>query len=596
MFLVSIAVLSIIIGLVRKGSFSNILSSDIKASFLFIISLLLFITVRVGNAAGIALITDWTYFLLLGGYILLLLGIILNLNVWMFVLLFGTVSNFVVTFINGGKMPISLTALQTAGLTAASIEDSAIYALSSATTNFPFLGGIIPLPLPSIFAEVLSPGAILIGIGIFGIIQNVLLGIRYEYENEYEDDFQDSDRDFLFNKNADEEDELGRDYTVGDINITELEDTIDDDDDVDESVFSRELPNLDPDLVEEDVINEDLSASNTEILNELFNERDADLVDENYLDENQEITEETETAEILSEIEQMSKSLETDALSTTEEELEVVSKTDDEAFEEVFGIDEGETEDSELNEYLLESDESEEDGYYFIKENENLAAEDAEEYFEDEDFVEDEEDDEENIEGYSYDDSEDEEDEYLNDDEYDYDYDSEVEEDIDQIDPLESEYATKNNDELTLSTNALQEAREVIEKDLSQEKELLDFNKKVQNDQPLNVDTESPFIIVNGRIVENPYYKFKKGSRKDLPEDNSQMGTGVYVMQSRQPNNSGKPSFSPPKKNNVPPNTKTNINTNITEAETTDSGYEKVEMKIGDVQIKFWKKDKDSES
>ena len=175
MFLVSIAVLSIIIGLIRKGSFSNILSSDIKASFLFIISLLLFIAVRVGNAAGIALITDWTYFLLLGGYILLLLGIILNLNIWMFVLLFGTVSNFVVTFINGGKMPISLTALQTAGLTAASIENSAIYALSSATTNFPFLGGIIPLPLPSIFAEVISPGTILIAIGVFAIIQNVLL-------------------------------------------------------------------------------------------------------------------------------------------------------------------------------------------------------------------------------------------------------------------------------------------------------------------------------------------------------------------------------------------------------------------------------------
>ena len=60
--------------------------------------------------------------------------------------------------------------------------------------------------------------------------------------------------------------------------------------------------------------------------------------------------------------------------------------------------------------------------------------------------------------------------------------------------------------------------------------------------------------------------------------------------------NSGKPSFSPPKKNNSAPPAPMKQNTNITETEATDSGYEKVEMKIGDVQIKFWKKDKDSDS
>ncbi len=598
MFLVSIAVLSIIIGLIRKGSFANILSSDIKASFLFIISLLLFITVRVGNAAGIALITDWTYFLLLGGYILLLLGIILNLNIWMFILLFGTVSNFVVTFINGGKMPISLTALQTAGLTAASIEESAIYALSSATTNFPFLGGIIPLPLPSIFAEVLSPGTILIAIGIFGVIQNVLLGVTYEYDDEYEDEFEDSGRDFMFDEDSEQDEDFGRDYTVGDININELEDsTDDDDDDVDESLFSRELPDLDPNVAQDDFADEDQSNSNTEILNELFNERDAELTEESSLVEEiviEEEDEETDTTEILNELEQMSESLEADTFSVEEEELTDTSKTDDEAFEEVFGVDEDEAEISESNDYLFdtEEDDEEDEAYYFDEEDEidSEEDEDAQGYFDTDDYVEDE-DDEEDSEYDAYEDDET-EDAYQNTDAYDYEYDNEVEEDIDQIDSLESEYATKNNDELTLSTDALQEAREVIEKDLSEEKERLDFNKNVQNDQPLNVDTESPFIIVNGRIVENPYYKFKKGSRNDLPEDNTQMGTGVYVMQSRQPNNSGKPSFSPPRKNNVPPNK----NTNITETEATDSGYEKVEMKIGDVQIKFWKKDKDSDS
>ena len=46
------------------------------------------------------------------------------------------------------------------------------------------------------------------------------------------------------------------------------------------------------------------------------------------------------------------------------------------------------------------------------------------------------------------------------------------------------------------------------------QKEILDYNKEVMQDPPLEVDTDSPFIIVNGRIVENPYYKFKKGAKK----------------------------------------------------------------------------------
>jgi hypothetical protein len=158
MFLVTVAVLSVIIGLIRKGSLANIIQSDMKASFLFILSLLLFIAVQVGDSTGIAFITSWMYFIRLAAYCLLLLGIILNLNVWMFILLLGAVMNFVVIFINGGKLPVAESALQIAGIATSTIQDSSIYALTTAATNFPFLGGIIPIPLPSIFAQVISPG------------------------------------------------------------------------------------------------------------------------------------------------------------------------------------------------------------------------------------------------------------------------------------------------------------------------------------------------------------------------------------------------------------------------------------------------------
>ncbi len=73
-------------------------------------------------------------------------------------------------------MPVSLDALTTAGLTESFVENSSTLALASSTTHFPFLGAIIPLPLPGALAEVISPGTILIGLGLFMIIQNIMTG------------------------------------------------------------------------------------------------------------------------------------------------------------------------------------------------------------------------------------------------------------------------------------------------------------------------------------------------------------------------------------------------------------------------------------
>ncbi len=63
-----------------------------------------------------------------------------------------------------------------------------------------------------------------------------------------------------------------------------------------------------------------------------------------------------------------------------------------------------------------------------------------------------------------------------------------------------------------------------------------------------DIDTDSPFVIVNGRIVENPYYKFKKGAKKEASEGTAQIDSGVYVVRSRNPSLGGKPNFVPPNK------------------------------------------------
>src|SRR5699024_5304640 len=48
-----------------------------------------------------------------------------------------------------------------------------------------YLGAIIPLPLPSIFAEVLTPGTIIMAISSFGFIQSIMT-TEYMDEDEYE--------------------------------------------------------------------------------------------------------------------------------------------------------------------------------------------------------------------------------------------------------------------------------------------------------------------------------------------------------------------------------------------------------------------------
>ena len=199
MVLIILALISLAVGLIRKGKLSNVFDSNINAPYLFIITLLMFITIEVGNAAEIQFIADFAYVLLMAGYSLFLVGVILNLNnLWMFLLLLGAVLNFVVIFINTGKMPISPEMMEIAGVTISTISTSVSQVVADSSTVLPFLGGIIPVPL-FIFAEVISPGTLIIGIGLFGIIQKLLCGDKFV---DYETEDDDSSNDVYVNSKA----------------------------------------------------------------------------------------------------------------------------------------------------------------------------------------------------------------------------------------------------------------------------------------------------------------------------------------------------------------------------------------------------------
>ena len=156
MFLVLISILSIIVALIRKGSFSNLSDSGIRAWYLFAVSILAFLAVKIGDSLDIEIIRNYAKFIVLGAYSLLLLGAIFNIgNLWMIPLLFGSILNFVVIFINGGKMPVTASAISIAGIPVSAIEASSLYSMAGSSTSLVYLGGIVPIPLPSILAQVI---------------------------------------------------------------------------------------------------------------------------------------------------------------------------------------------------------------------------------------------------------------------------------------------------------------------------------------------------------------------------------------------------------------------------------------------------------
>jgi len=193
--ILEVVLLSFIIALVRKGKFSNILSYGIKFKIFF----LLYIIVQLGIVFfGNKLpgqILDYDMFIYLFSYLLLMAFLVRNLGKYEYIIiLIGVFLNFAVTFINGGKMPLSLDAAAAAGLSGSAFLEkmSMISAAMTSGTKLSILADFIPMPAVYPLSIVLSPGDIIICIGAFIAVQRMftinntplLLSPRAEIQRE----------------------------------------------------------------------------------------------------------------------------------------------------------------------------------------------------------------------------------------------------------------------------------------------------------------------------------------------------------------------------------------------------------------------------
>jgi hypothetical protein len=178
--ILEVILISFIIAVIRKGKIRNILNYEIKFKVLFLLYILIQIgLVFFGNKLPDSAL-KYSMFIYLFSYLLLMGFLLQNVDKPEFIIiLMGVFLNFAVTFINGGKMPLSLDAAALTGLKdSGNIFLERMIAISNAMdseTKLKILGDIIPMPSFYPLSVVISPGDVIIFVGLFMTVQKMFV-------------------------------------------------------------------------------------------------------------------------------------------------------------------------------------------------------------------------------------------------------------------------------------------------------------------------------------------------------------------------------------------------------------------------------------
>ncbi len=154
-------ILSIIVGFFRKGSIWGFLELKLKGIYIFPVLLLIQILVFVyqNQIEFLAAISGYIY---IGVYIIGLYFLWMNRHSQGFLLILaGVFLNFLVMFLNGGRMPVSLEAAEVLDPYYTEVLLNSLYAKHTAlteSTRLGFLGDVIPLSSPYPKQQVISIG------------------------------------------------------------------------------------------------------------------------------------------------------------------------------------------------------------------------------------------------------------------------------------------------------------------------------------------------------------------------------------------------------------------------------------------------------
>jgi len=177
---VYIIIISILIGLFRKGTLSNLTQVSLKRIELLILACLIQGGLIFFGSRKVQFILDYSSYALIFSYMVLILAVWYNKQLkGMNIIILGIILNFAVIIANGGHMPVLLSSLYRVGLDDFALilkEGSYVtHTLITEKTLGAFLADVIPLPSPLPDPSVISFGDFLMFCGVFSLIQNAML-------------------------------------------------------------------------------------------------------------------------------------------------------------------------------------------------------------------------------------------------------------------------------------------------------------------------------------------------------------------------------------------------------------------------------------
>jgi hypothetical protein len=189
MLYVYVIIISIVIGLFRKGKLSSLSQISIKKIELIVLACLIQGGIIFLGSKEIKFVLDYSPYMIIFSYIVLILAVWYNKTLkGIKIIALGIIFNFIVIVANGGHMPVLLSSLYKVGLNDFALvlkEGTYItHILISEETLFRFLADVIPLSPPSPDPSVVSAGDFLMFYGVFGLIQNAMLKEQNSEEKE----------------------------------------------------------------------------------------------------------------------------------------------------------------------------------------------------------------------------------------------------------------------------------------------------------------------------------------------------------------------------------------------------------------------------
>ncbi len=190
-------ILGLIVGKLRSGTFRNLGRFALKLPALLLIGFLGYVVTSLMVFFGNEFAVENLFYLKIGIYLLLFIVLFFNLqykSVWL--ILFGTLSNFTAVVLNDGRMPVDPEALQQAGMVSmeTSLQAGTLYnyvnieAVEGFSAN---LGKFLATPEVYPFSQVFSPGDVFIALGVFFLVQRGMTkvtsrfrSVRFDHQRE----------------------------------------------------------------------------------------------------------------------------------------------------------------------------------------------------------------------------------------------------------------------------------------------------------------------------------------------------------------------------------------------------------------------------